>query len=355
MSITSNNYKVARDILDKRYNNSKLLINALLQKLITEPRNEKENSKALKRLVNNFNKNLCGLKNVQSEQQGMWNSIIVHLLVSKLGNTARRDWELDASSSTIDSYETLSNFLEKRIRALHSATPLQVQNKNAAKQNQDSHAKTHVIVGATSDIANKNIERKKRSCHGEHYLFQCETFKSKSVKERNNLVKEKNLCFNCMKGPHLSEKCLTSSRCRECNLKHHILLHFERKLNEKKSENCSGGTVFTISSVTKEASTVFLATALVHAEDSNGYKHMVHALIDLDSQVHVIITRLFQKLNLPLYLNLSLSLISLFNSIEFCSRSSAFFKRSLRRPSLNNVLCKLMEKTSQKTTYTLRR
>lgn len=66
-------------------------------------------------------------------------------------------------------------------------------------------------------------------CHQHHPLYHCEVFKSKSPRERNDFVKQKKICFNCINSTkHNSKKCKSLIRCRVegCGKSHHTLLHF---------------------------------------------------------------------------------------------------------------------------------
>ena len=66
-------------------------------------------------------------------------------------------------------------------------------------------------------------------CHQHHPLYRCEVFKSKSPRERNDFVKQKKICFNCISSTkHNSRKCKSLIRCRVegCGKSHHTLLHF---------------------------------------------------------------------------------------------------------------------------------
>ena len=151
LAVTHDNYRVAREILDNRYKNTKILVNMLLNKLINEPKVERETAEALKTLVDNFNKNLLSLKNVQKDEGKLWNSTIVHLLVTKLASHTRRDWEMETPSETIESYGNLNSFLEKRIRALSAAQSNSSNMKNVPNtvkpQTANSGNKNRAVAG----------------------------------------------------------------------------------------------------------------------------------------------------------------------------------------------------------------
>ena len=53
------------------------------------------------------------------------------------------------------------------------------------------------------------------------------------IDERNQLVQNLKLCFNCLKGKHMSKDCRKLQVCTvpDCTVKHHLLLH--RWITEK--------------------------------------------------------------------------------------------------------------------------
>ncbi|XP_068674398.1 uncharacterized protein [Montipora foliosa] len=66
-------------------------------------------------------------------------------------------------------------------------------------------------------------------CCQSHRLYQCEAFKSKSPRERNDFVRQHKICFNCISSSlHNSTKCKSTIRCKVegCGQAHHTLLHF---------------------------------------------------------------------------------------------------------------------------------
>ena len=76
-------------------------------------------------------------------------------------------------------------------------------------------------------------------CRQRHPLYRCEVFKSKSPRERNDFVKQKKICFNCISSTkHNSKKCKSLIRCRVqgCGKTNHTLLHFTEPREGKKKQ-----------------------------------------------------------------------------------------------------------------------
>ena len=69
-------------------------------------------------------------------------------------------------------------------------------------------------------------------CMGNHPFAKCIKLSSASLDEKYNIVRSKRLCFRCLKPGHLSRDCLSRSNCRDCNKRHHTLLHGVNPTNQ---------------------------------------------------------------------------------------------------------------------------
>ena len=67
--------------------------------------------------------------------------------------------------------------------------------------------------------------------------MDCDDFRSKSVDERKGFVKKESLCWNCMSKSHVGKNDISkySYRKKDCDKKHHTLLHEDKKANIHKS------------------------------------------------------------------------------------------------------------------------
>lgn len=55
-------------------------------------------------------------------------------------------------------------------------------------------------------------------------------FKSLSASNRWNIVRDRKLCYNCLKSDHAITDCDMERLCSKCNMKRYTLVHFEPKL-----------------------------------------------------------------------------------------------------------------------------
>jgi len=61
------------------------------------------------------------------------------------------------------------------------------------------------------------------NCAGSHNLATCEDFQSQSRNE--TCLKNKQVCFKCLRPGHVTSTCLSRSRCIHYNRNHHSLMH----------------------------------------------------------------------------------------------------------------------------------
>ena len=65
-------------------------------------------------------------------------------------------------------------------------------------------------------------------CDGVHQLAFCAIFKRMSCDQRWQLVKNKQVCFICLRGGHRGSNCPLAKQCSSCKRYHHDLLHQDR-------------------------------------------------------------------------------------------------------------------------------
>lgn len=108
--------------------------------------------------------------------------------------------------------------------------------------------------------------------------WECQKLTQASVNDRWKLLKDKQLCFNCLY-PHRIDKCTSKYVCTYCNEKHHSLLH--RRIESPTQKVVKETTNF--SGFVREGGNTLLATALIPVFFGNGQKTFVRALIDQGS------------------------------------------------------------------------
>ena len=79
----------------------------------------------------------------------------------------------------------------------------------------------------TQDSNNSNS--KCPICSQQHFLWQCKHFQNLSPKDRSKVVMTNKYCLNCLSKGHFISKCPSKRLCKNCNRKHHTMLHIDKE------------------------------------------------------------------------------------------------------------------------------
>ena len=315
VTITDANYPVAMKMLRDRYQNNRMILRAHVHAISTQKQLTNETAKDLRQLVETVEEHRLALENMGQpvHQQDIF---LVYLVTEKLTADTRKFWELSTPGTGPQTYNDLKKFLETRCLALEASTlsapTISSQHRFTSRQNnnQQSHSSQRNYNTNTT-----TIEINCDCCNGAHKLHLCPKFKQLSVPNRAEFVKMKKLCFNCLRAGHRQQEC-RGSTCKNCNLKHHTLLHLQsprqtRSVNstvadnnrhdesEKTNTESPPPEQFTDTSLSPQTTgTVFLQTAMMPIL-VNGETTLCRALLDSGSQSNLITENLVTRLGLP--------------------------------------------------------
>ncbi|XP_062713229.1 uncharacterized protein LOC134290183 [Aedes albopictus] len=321
-SITGDNYKIAWDLLVSRYDNKRLLIKNHISSLFNVELVEEESSDAILALVDHFERHVKILTTL-GEPTTEWSSLLVHMLCSRLNHSVLRDWERSTSEDRkkIPTYSELITFLKDQARILLSL---------------NSGSTTSIIVmekphhsGAYTAAVSKPLPPKATS-----RIYDCEEFKRIQLEQKQDTVRRKKLCWNCLGSSHFSREC-SSKTCQRCNEKHHTLLHpfspnvhcpqshanppdqYTSDYNDESVISALLSIPSPLASTTTPAiqqptfnslaasnssetshSTVLLSTAVVKVHGPSGRSTFVRTLLDSCSESNFITERIVQLLGL---------------------------------------------------------
>ncbi|XP_037942998.1 uncharacterized protein LOC119675852 [Teleopsis dalmanni] len=255
---STENYATAWQILRSRYDNKRLLITALLNKLLSQSSLTAETSSGLKSLHDVTKECILGLK-AQGILIEEWDAILVHLTLKKLDRGTQTAFEQSLKDNrSLVSFEELLQFIESRFQSLEAfGRGFNVKVLNTSR-----------VVAATNE--GSNYEKLCPACKNDrHPLYTCKSFIQELPTKRLQLVKQMRLCINCLKFGHFAREC-SSGNCKICNKKHNSLLHLD-------DATCTNPNKITNSKHTTS-------------------KSECRALLDSGSQVNLVTERLIKKL-----------------------------------------------------------
>lgn len=124
-----------------------------------------------------------------------------------------------------------------------------------------------------------------------HHLHRCPEFKRKALEERRKYVKEKKLCYGCLRTGHNAKDCRNRHSCDSCKGRHPTLLHDDNYTKVKptsvsnQSTTEETATTLSLSVETEEPSTntSMIVPVWVSSVSNPGMERLVYALLDTQS------------------------------------------------------------------------
>ena len=146
--------------------------------------------------------------------------------------TTRREWEKEIKLSGIPAtYDKLISFLQTSVETLKTLE----SSRSAARQIESRSKSSRDRAGATTVLSTAQDLESCKACCGNHSLSQCNDFCRMDTSRRLQIATKARLCYNCLRTGHSARVCLSKGRCRQCEQRHHSLLHFVS--DRKRSSN----------------------------------------------------------------------------------------------------------------------
>ncbi|XP_049287533.1 uncharacterized protein LOC125766003 [Anopheles funestus] len=288
--LNSNNFQSAWDVLVKRFENSRLIVEKHIAGLLQLKHVPKQSAKELRTLAESCKSHVDGLVFMKQSIDSTSNLIITNLLTSCLDVETRKTWESSLEHGKFpDLYKTL-DFIHRQCEVLESCTSQEKPSRKMVSTN----ALTTTTPASTCVV-----------CNEDHPLQRCPKFLALSVADKVAKVRSLKRCFNCLCTGHNVIQCPSKRSCRVCNRRHHSLLHKEEsrpasalapRVDVQPPPSSEASTT---SLTTAVPSTVLLPTVLLNITDRGGISHPARALLDSGSQSNFITERMAQLLDLP--------------------------------------------------------
>ena len=177
ITVTDDNFDVAMEILQNRYDNRRLILRAHIHGIVSYRPVSHENIRELRKLVDTMEEHRLSLRNMGQPVEHQ-DPFFVYLIAEKLPIETRKFWELSSERKELQTYQELKTFLEERVQALESAAPSNSSsNTEKRSHTQQNHPQRQLHTHVTT--TNQQCE----CCEEEHRIFKCGKFKGLGVKE----------------------------------------------------------------------------------------------------------------------------------------------------------------------------
>lgn len=298
--INENNYDAAWEFLVQRYEDKRKIVDIHANKLLQLKSMTQESGRQLRDLIEECKRHVDSLRYHGHDVLGLSDIVLVNVLASKLDYETKKLWEASNEHGVIPTYEGTIEFLEKhasvleRVEASSSCQPKSKPKANVtATPQKASQSKSSSFTVTAAEI-------KCLFCGKGHFNHQCDELLKVSPSERNDIAKKAGVCYNCLRKGHLTIKCSSKHSCRECNKRHHTVLHLDSpKPNNDDSKTETAKPVetgTTMSNVVTLNCTigsggykdVLLSTAVANLLDVHGNAKLCRILLDSGSQLHLI-------------------------------------------------------------------
>jgi hypothetical protein len=294
LTISNENYLVAVKLLKQRYHNPRIIADKHLGMVMNLP-NLSSGKIKLRDFINIINENILALKSLEFNVDD-WSFILLYIILRKLTIELQNRFELGVSNSEIPKFTELMEFLEVECRASNIDTSH--GRAVPASSNQQYHGRKH-LSAMFGGMAPRCVHCNSNN----HYISSCNKFTNMTVYQRRQVVKEKRLCWNCLR-EHAVKDCQSKSTCKVCKRNHHSLLHYENTVKGGEStSNTREETRLECSTSTCHSSretigTVLLGTAIIQVRDKFGTYRDVRVLLDSGSQCCLITEKCVARLGL---------------------------------------------------------
>lgn len=309
LSVTEENYDIAWSTLKNRYNNKRIIVNSILNRLMNQKKMHNPTAKSIRELLDTTVECLNQLK-TQNVDCSSWDALIIYIIVTKMDTDSHKEWEEEISTLNIQElpkFSKLQSFLEKRFRVLEMMQSSTATNKH--NPNQASHS--NILKSKTFHVAQENKESKCIFCKQNHYLYQCKEFQQLRDAKKTEFVKNNRVCFNCLIQGHPVRFCKHKSSCHKCGKRHHSLLHrgntsytpranqfIEKEETEGKESETESKEKEIINHLTTGHVMALLSTALINVKNDQGSEYTLRALLDPCSQESFISESIAQTMGL---------------------------------------------------------
>ncbi|CAK9814704.1 hypothetical protein ANTQUA_LOCUS8181, partial [Anthophora quadrimaculata] len=287
LETTAANYSVAWNILERYYNDPSIVINNRVQAFFELPACSRGDVRTIGELTDTATKHYNALKALNKP---FLEAFPIYAVTNKLDEQTRLRWKERIQGIDLPSMEDLLDFLHNRRKVLETTKlepPRPLTRPNHAHANYKLRNRGSINRNVQS-LAHPAQQVRCFMCKGSHFTLHCQRLTNANIDQRIEMVRNAGLCNNCLRPNHDIKDC-TAGSCKQCNGKHHTLLHKEQ---QPVRANVSALNV-------KTENETLLSTAIVYIRDNRGNLQSCRALLDSGAQSHFITERFAKLLSLP--------------------------------------------------------
>lgn len=301
--LSETNYMVAWNALNERFDNTRLIMNAHLDKLFNFPPLKSSSLNELKLFLDTFQENINALAKFHVPDKVGY--LLFYVASRVLDSDTKCLFETEHKSNVIPIVDDLMRFIKTRCHALQNSASLSAPSSSFKVKSSSIMKRNTSLTQNSFVVASTESSKHCLICKKPHYIYKCEKLIQLVPSKHLKVVKSHRLCTNCLSALHTSSACTSKYSCRHCSARHHSLLHLEQNDSKPATDKAINNQIKSTASIDSSASpldsseTAFvgtvnsvnlnvLGTALIRIRDQCGHWIPVRALIDSGSQVSAI-------------------------------------------------------------------
>ena len=234
------------------------------------------------------------------------------MVASFMSADCRREWTRHRPPDSAPSMDNLTKFVDAQRKELRGSHLLSPPSPSVSSPVFTSSTSAHLLSPSALSPSRPPTPKKSASktnpprgtaqrcpvCGELHSLHKCSVFVGYDLDKRNQVVRDKRLCLNCLGEGHGCKSCPSRFACRTCSGKHHSLLHRDRDATPTKAPSISAMTAATVpQNAPSSRQPASLYSAIV-AFDRGGRKIHARALLDAGAAIPMMSESLAATLNL---------------------------------------------------------
>ncbi|XP_066934625.1 uncharacterized protein [Clytia hemisphaerica] len=232
LTLNSENYQEAIQILKDRYGNEQILISAHMEALLKMNKvRGRDDLKNLRKLYNDVENCLRNLKALKMETAA-YGSLLIPILKERLPDDLLLTISRKFGSQVWDLDSMMQHFNEE-LRAYENCVVSKTSGEGVKKEKErhSPYTTSGMYVQGQSQSQLRCLY-----CTKGHSSSQCRTITN--PRARKGIVIRKGRCFICLGSDHLAKECSSSYACRKCKGRHHVSLCFANpgKKDEQKEK-----------------------------------------------------------------------------------------------------------------------
>lgn len=251
LDVTANNYSIAIELLQKRYENKRAIVNYHINNMLFNlPHVSRESPIHIRKLLDETHQHISALKKLSLPVEH-WDMLLIAVILQKLDDKTKKDWETRQNDKELPKLIDLTEFLAKKCFTLEAINFDFSKNfnknsnfpndKNIYKPQARDINNTRRVSFAVTDSNNVENDLCLVCKQQKHYIFQCPKFLNLPISDKYQEIRKQKLCGNCLRPGHFKINC-NSSGCKKCHLKHNTSLHVDDHRNQPRSNGNDGNS-----------------------------------------------------------------------------------------------------------------